>query len=595
MEVVRRAVAHRAAGRVALACASSDGALVEYGYGDLLVASSACVVSARARLDATFDAPPKASDGTPRRATVAVMAHPGPEYVAAMFAVWRMGATAVPLAPAHPPPELAHCLSEARVDVILAADALRPAVDAVAGAIPIARIPPVHPGCDPDPPSTPFDLDRVAPGVHTPSDLGSPSDGALVIFTSGTTGRPKAALHTRASLDAQTACLCESWGWTHADRIYHCLPMHHVHGIVNAWLCAHRVGATVEFASRFSPTTAWTRLRRGVEPTTSRTRTSGSRQTSKRLRTGDGNLTDDSGPSSPTVTVFMGVPTMYVRLIQAYDAMSEEDRSAARAACAPTALRLAVSGSAACPASTAERWRAISGAAPLERYGMTEIGMALSNPLAPADRRRPGWVGTPLPGVECDVVVDSDPDGEWESSPRGEGRSSTSGELRVRGPTLFAGYVGRPEATAASFDADGFFKTGDVVETSTDDTTGETVYRVLGRASADVIKSAGYKVSALEVEARVTEMPGVREVAVVGVPDDDYGEVVGAVVGRFDRDAGGAEPPGIDEIRAWCAAALAAYKAPRRVVVVDAIPRNLMGKVNKRQLARLFLDDDGEG
>ena len=198
-------------------------------------------------------------------------------------------------------------------------------------------------------------------------------------------------------------------------------------------------------------------------------------------------------------------------------------------------------------------------------------------------------------------MVDSDPGGgewesslrgEWESSPRGDG---AFGELRVRGSTLFSGYVGRPEASAASLDDDGFFKTGDVVETSTDDTTGETVYRVLGRASADVIKSAGYKVSALEVEARVTEMPGVREVAVVGVPDDDYGEVVSAVVGRFDRDAGGAEPPGIDEIRAWCTAALAAYKAPRRVLVVDAIPRNLMGKVNKRRLARLFLDDDEKG
>ena len=616
MEVVRRAVAHRAAGRVALACTLSDGAVVEYGYGDLLAASSASLVSARACLDATFDAfVPVASDGTPRRATVAVMAHPGPEYVAAMFAVWRMGATAVPLAPAHPPPELAHCLAEARVDVILAADALRPAVDAVAGAIPIARIPPVHPGCDPDPPSIPFDLRRVAPSVHAPADLGSPSDGALVIFTSGTTGRPKAALHTRASLDAQTACLCECWGWTHADRIYHCLPMHHVHGIVNAWLCAHRVGATVEFASRFSPAAAWARLRRGVEPTAVRTtdaRTMG--RLTNLSRTSSGESIDGRGndvrrrsssdvpiTSLPAVTVFMGVPTMYARLIQAYDAMSEEDRSAARTACAPTALRLAVSGSASCPASTAERWRAISGAAPLERYGATEFGMALSNPLAPANRRRPGWVGTPLPGMECKVVVDSDPGGgEWESSPRGEWESSPRGdsafgELRVRGSTLFSGYVGRPEASAASLDDDGFFKTGDVVETSTDDTTGETVYRVLGRASADVIKSAGYKVSALEVEARVTEMPGVREVAVVGVPDDDYGEVVSAVVGRFDRDAGGAEPPGIDEIRAWCTAALAAYKAPRRILVVDAIPRNLMGKVNKRRLARLFLDDDEKG
>ena len=516
MEVVRRAVAHRAAGRVALACTLSDGAVVEYGYGDLLAASSASLVSARACLDATFDAlVPVASDGTPRRATVAVMAHPGPEYVAAMFAVWRMGATAVPLAPAHPPPELAHCLSEARVDVILAADALRPAVDAVAGAIPIARIPPVHPGCDPDPPSIPFDLGRVAPGVHAPADLESPSDGALVIFTSGTTGRPKAALHTHASLDAQTACLCECWGWTHADRIYHCLPMHHVHGIVNAWLCAHRVGATVEFASRFSPAAAWTRLRRGVEPTAVRTtdaRTMGrptnlSRTSSGESIDGRGNIPGDSGPSLPAVTVFMGVPTMYARLIQAYDAMSEEDRSAARTACAPTALRLAVSGSASCPASTAERWRAISGAAPLERYGATEFGMALSNPLAPARRRRPGWVGTPLPGMECKVVVDSDPGGgewesslrgEWESSPRGDG---AFGELRVRGSTLFSD-TSVDRRLRRSLDGDGFFKTGDVVETSTDGTTGETVYRVLGRASADVIKSAGYKVSALEVEAR---------------------------------------------------------------------------------------------
>jgi malonyl-CoA/methylmalonyl-CoA synthetase len=227
-------------------------------------------------------------------------------------------------------------------------------------------------------------------------------------------------------------------------------------------------------------------------------------------------------------------------------------------------LRLMVSGSAALPVSVLERWREISGHTLLERYGMTEIGMALSNPLE--GERRPGHVGVPLPGAEVRLVDEA-------GAPVAEG---VPGEIEVRGPSVFREYWRRPEVTRDSF-RDGWFRTGDmaVVENG--------YYRILGRSSVDILKTGGYKVSALEIEEVLLTHPAIAECAVVGKEDEEWGErVCAAVVLRPDTTLSR------DEIRAWTAERLAPYKLPREIRAVEALPRNAMGKVTKADVKKLF-------
>jgi malonyl-CoA/methylmalonyl-CoA synthetase len=381
--------------------------------------------------------------------------------------------------------------------------------------------------------------------------------GALIIYTSGTTGRPKGALHTHASLGAQIASLVGAWEWAETDRIVHPLPLHHIHGIVNALLCPHAVGAAVEFVPKFSPSGLWARLRGGAEGT------------------------------APPVTVFMGVPTMYVRLLQALESTEPAERAAAAAAA--KALRLTVSGSAACPVPLMNAWEGVTGQRLLERYGMTEVGMVLSNPLH--GERRPGFVGTPLPGVRIKVTPDAPADaaaaaGAPESAVAAVTGEEVSvygpveegpGELRVAGAAMFAGYWGKPAATAESYDEDGFFRTGDTVVRQ------GGAWRILGRTSVDIIKCGGYKLSALEIEAHLLEHPRIGEAAVVGLPDEAYGQVVAAVLAP---KASGEALPTLAELRVWARDVMAPYKVPAQLRTVDAIPRNAMGKVNKKELAK---------
>jgi len=228
-------------------------------------------------------------------------------------------------------------------------------------------------------------------------------------------------------------------------------------------------------------------------------------------------------------------------------------------------LRLFVSGSAALPVPVLEEWRAITGHTLLERYGMTEIGMALSNPLQGV--RRPGWVGTPLPGVEVRVVNEAGED-VADGAP---------GELLVRGLGVFREYWARPEATAVAFLDGGWFRTGDVASRE------EGVYRILGRISVDIIKTGGEKVSALEVEAVLREHPDIADCAIVGLPDPEWGECVAAVVALR-----GQPTLTLSGLRDWARVRLSGPKLPRRLVTVPAMPRNSMGKVVKPELIQLF-------
>lgn len=448
------------------------------------------------------------------RQSVTYLVEPGFAWVAAQWGIWRAGRIAVPLATSHPPAELEYVIADSRAGLIIADAAYRERVEAIGRrlGVEVRAIEELLRRPDrPSPEEHPWVVTTERP--------------ALVFYTSGTTGKPKGVVLTHANLEAQVRSLVEAWEWVPDDVILNVLPLHHVHGVVNVLTCALWSGATCEFA-RFDADAVWRRFLAGG------------------------------------LTLFMAVPTIYSRLIVAFAAATPADQAAMRAA--TRGFRLMVSGSAALPVRVLEQWRAISGQVLLERYGMTEVGMALSNPLRGA--RRPGHVGLPLPGVEVRVV-------DAVGHPVAPG---TPGELEVRGPTVFQEYLGRPEATAEAFH-DGWFRTGDVAALE------EGSYRILGRKSVDIIKSGGYKISALEIEEVLREHPAIAECAVVGVPDEEYGERVAVAIVPH---AGMALEQG--ELRAWAKDRLAAYKVPTRLLSLVALPRNAMGKVVKPEVVTLF-------
>jgi len=260
----------------------------------------------------------------------------------------------------------------------------------------------------------------------------------------------------------------------------------------------------------------------------------------------------------------MAVPTIYVKLVAKFDSAPEAD--ATRWSQAFRTLRLMVSGSAALPASLHTRWEQLTGQRLLERYGMTEIGMALSNPLQ--GERRPGSVGRPLPGVQVRLVDEAGQVITAEDVP---------GEIQVLGPGVFREYFGRVADSAASFDGD-WFRTGDVAVVE------RGYYRIMGRRSVDIIKSGGYKLSALEIEAALLEHPAIAECAVVGMPDATWGESVAAVVVVHP----GQSVPPLELLRDWARERLSPYKLPRRLEVVASLPRNAMGKVTKPAVVRML-------
>jgi malonyl-CoA/methylmalonyl-CoA synthetase len=349
----------------------------------------------------------------------------------------------------------------------------------------------------------------------------------MILYTSGTTSKPKGVVTTHANLQAQIESLVEAWEWSASDRIPLFLPMHHVHGIINVASCALWSGAQIEPFPRFDLKAILQRVR------------------------------------ADAYTVFMAVPTIYVKLIEALEAATPDDRQAMVDGFAR--MRLMVSGSAALPASVHEQWTALTGQKLLERYGMTEIGMALSNPYH--GERRPGAVGIPLPNVEVQLKAESGEIITAEDQP---------GEIQVRGPGVFAAYWNRSDVTAESFD-NGWFRTGDmaVIERG--------YYRIMGRQSVDIIKSGGYKLSALEIEAALLEHPDIRECAVIGAPDETWGEAVAAVA-VLEKGTN----LELKELRTWCRDRLSAYKIPQQLKIVPELPRNAMGKVTKPAVKALL-------
>ncbi len=477
-------------------------------------------------------------DGRPdlAGARVALLAPPGFGYAAGLWATWRSGGVAVPMAVGHPPPELAFILDDADPVAVLAHPDFLAKIEPLARErgirvldSEVATRAAVDEGLD-----QVFRARREPEGLaHAPLPDVDPTRPALMVYTSGTTGRPKGVVTTHANVTAQIQALVDTWAWTESDRILLTLPLHHVHGIVNVLGCALWSGARCDMLPRFDAVQVWERFAAGG------------------------------------LTLFMAVPTIYGRLIEAWEAADEPTRS--RWSKGARSLRLMVSGSAALPVRFLERWSEITGHTLLERYGMTEIGMGLGNPLG--GPRRPGHVGVPFPGVEIRLVRE-----DGSLAPEGQ-----PGEVQIRGPSVFREYWRRPVETAAAF-VDGWFKTGDI------GLLNEGSYRLLGRNSVDIIKTGGEKVSALEVEEVLREHPTVADLAVVGVPDAAWGERVCALV----VPQAGTSPDG-DALRSWARTRLAPYKVPSRVLFAEALPRNAMGKVTKPAVRDLFESSDPGG
>lgn len=438
---------------------------------------------------------------------IAVFCRPGLGYVSAMMAGWMSGAMVVPLCVTHPEAELKYILDDAAPEIVFAEKE-------IASRLPKSSAKIIQPDY------------HKSRSQYTPANYTNAleTDPALMLYTSGTTGKPKGVVHLHASLAAQITCLVNAWNWQESDRILHFLPLHHTHGIINKWLCALWVGARCDMMEKFDVNEVLDRMKR--EP----------------------------------YTRFMAVPTVYAKLIEALQPIAASDPDSVVALFSH--CNLMVSGSAALPVSVLEKWKSLTGHTLLERYGMTETGMVLSNPLE--GERRAGTVGHILPGMQVRLIDEAGKHHEEE------------GELQVKGAHLFSGYWNREAETKSSFTADGWFKTGDMVSLQ------DGYYRIVGRLSTDIIKSGGYKISALEIESVLLEHPLIRECAVCGVADETWGERICAALVMEGNALT------LEEIRSWLKDKIAVYKIPTEVLVVPILPRNAMGKAVKSEIRTLF-------
>ena len=443
-------------------------------------------------------------------ARIAFLVPPSFEYTTVQWGIWAAGGIAVPLCELHPLPSIQYVLEDTQTEIIIThedfVDFLKPLEKAIGISVLLLE-------------SFLLENRSELPDIVS-------ARRAMILYTSGTTSKPKGVVTTHANIEAQIRTLVTAWEWQQDDYILNILPLHHVHGIINVMSCALWSGGCCEFLPKFDAKEVWEIIK------------------------------------SDRLTLFMAVPTIYYKLISYWEsASSEEQQLLSNAA---SKLRLMVSGSAALPVSILEKWRNITQQTLLERYGMTEIGMGLSNSYR--GERRPGHVGLPLPTVEMRLVdVNKNPVGENEP-----------GEFQFKGPSVFMEYWQNPGATQKAFTDDGWFISGDI------GVLNNGLYKILGRDSVDIIKSGGYKISALEIEDVLRKFEGVRDCAVVGLPDEEWGEVVSACL------VSDLETLDTTEISEWLKAYLPAYKIPRNYILRKELPRNVLGKVTKNELKKMF-------
>ncbi|PIB39378.1 acyl-CoA synthetase [Maribacter sp. 4G9] len=435
---------------------------------------------------------------------------PSFEYTTIQWGIWKAGGIAVPLCVLHPLPSIQYVLEDTQAKMVIAHGDFIEFLKPLESELGISVVP----------------MEAMfAENNSSLPDL-SPDRRAMILYTSGTTSKPKGVVTTHANIEAQITALVEAWEWEKDDYILNILPLHHVHGIINVMSCALWSGACCEFLPKFNEEKVWEII------------------------------------CSGRLTLFMAVPTIYYKLIAFWDDANEEEKK--KMSEAASKLRLMVSGSAALPVPVLEKWRSISGQTLLERYGMTEIGMGLSNSYQ--GERRPGHVGLPLPTVEMRLV-------DQDNNPV---EANEPGEFQIKGPSVFKEYWQKPDATEKAFTEDGWFITGDIGMLN------NGLYRILGRDSVDIIKSGGYKISALEIEDVMRKHDFINDCAVVGLPDEEWGEVIAACIVPSNE--------GLDteELSSWLKTLLPGYKIPRKYIKITELPRNVLGKVTKNEVKKLF-------
>lgn len=457
-----------------------------------------------------------------RGARVALLMPPSLQFAAGMLGVMNANCVPVPLNYRGTDTELEYLLNNSETAAVLTAPET---ADIISDEIPSLCVA-GHEG------------DDVTPNIAY-EDL----VGGIMIYTSGTTGAPKGVLSGYLAFQQWTSALVRGWDITASDSILHTLPLYHVHGILGLFSLLS-VGGTVDLRRKFDTGMVW----------------------------------DEFLSESPP-SVYYGVPTQYSKLIEHYDTHLADQAEEVRDKLGR--LRLMVSGSAPLREPVSDRWCEITGHRLLERYGMTEVGLVITNPYRPISGRRPGCIGLPFPGVKVRLASEQ---GEVlataEDGVLGDGaKAGEAGEIQIAGPTLFSQYYNNPQVTEESFTADGWFKTGDTAEID------GGVFKILGRTSSDVIKSGGYKLSALEIERSLLDHPNIRDVAVIGVDDMTWGQKVVAVIESDLTDQEQIETAGFRE---WCKGKMSPYKIPKDFIIIESLPRNHMGKVNKKSLVSKF-------
>jgi malonyl-CoA/methylmalonyl-CoA synthetase len=443
-------------------------------------------------------------------ARITFLIPPSFEYTAVQWGIWIAGGIAVPLCVLHPLPSIQYVLEDTEAEMVIAHPDYIDFLSPLEKRIGISTV--------------------VLESILQKRSAQLPNIGleqrAMILYTSGTTSKPKGVVTTHANIEAQITTLVNAWEWQQDDYILNILPLHHVHGIINVMSCALWSGACCEFLPKFEAKGVWNIIKSG------------------------------------RLTLFMAVPTIYYKLIAFWDDASETAQEEMSEAASK--LRLMVSGSAALPVPILEKWQKVTGQTLLERYGMTEIGMGLSNSYR--GERRPGHVGLPLPGVEMRLVG-----GENKAVKENE-----AGEFQIKGPSVFKEYWQKPEATKKAFTEDGWFITGDI------GILNNGFYKILGRDSVDIIKSGGYKISALEIEDVLRKHEVVSDCAVVGLPDEEWGEAVSACLITKDNAVD------TKKISEWLKEQLPGYKIPRNYIIRKTLPRNVLGKVTKNELKKMF-------
>lgn len=481
-----------------------------------------------------------------RQHTISILCGNDSTFSEAIFGVWKSGNIAVPLCKSHPSPSLEYCIKDSESSALITTKTFLDKAQNYTNRnhVEVFLLDEIF--------SSNFSVEDEIFSDYDECEM--LSQDAMILYTSGTTGFPKGVVHTHSSIISQVNTMLGPWKWSEDDCILHILPLHHTHGLVNCLFCPLAIGAQVKMLPKFDVGTVWQTLLSG------------------------------------NVNVFMAVPAIYAKLSDFYQQNSAQFENIDVKGELVKNIRLMVSGSAALPNNVLNDWFEISGHLLLERYGMTEIGMALGNPYEPS-YRTPGFVGNPLPGVEVRITEqDSDKvllTGSHNCTSIMEpSNSQFSGDLQIKGPTVFKHYYNKMEDTKKEFTSDGWFKTGDVAAFE----PSKNSYRIVGRSSVDIIKSGGFKIGALEVERILLEHPSIKDVAVLGVEDETWGQRVGAVIVLKD---GVDENFVVSDLKTWASNHMSSEMIPTLFKGMDELPRNAMGKVNKKDLVKIaFMGTD---